>query len=347
MSRRSPGSLPGATRHTQELGRREVDLQEPVGDRRRDARQQLHRLERLQRADHARGRPEHAGVGAARRVRRRRRERAAVARGAPGLDAHHEPGHADHAGLHERHAGRAARRVDRVARVERVRAVHDEVLALDERARVPGVDPRLVRLDDHVGVEEAQLRGGALRLGHAEVRREVQQLAVQVRELDRVVVDEPDPPGPGAGEVERDRRPERARPDHQHARLRHRELRGGAPLRQHELARVALDLALGEVGRDAGAGSGSGSGGRDRVLRRGDDRREVAEEAAPAAAGHARTIRIVVPSHADRVPGLARRARDVLQRLARPAAHLERLAGGHPLELQLRPHPGHRARERR
>ena len=44
--------------------------------------------------------------------------------------------------------------------------------------------------------------------------------------------------------------------------------------------------------------------------------------------------------------GLARRARHVLERLTRRERHFQRLAGGQPLELQLGPHPRHRAAQR-
>src|SRR5919108_3086052 len=51
--------------------------------------------------------------------------------------------------------------------------------------------------------------------------------------------------------------------------------------------------------------------------------------------------------HLDVVPGLRRRARHVLERLALRAPDLERLAGRHPVQLELRPHPRHRAGQRR
>ena len=52
------------------------------------------------------------------------------------------------------------------------------------------------------------------------------------------------------------------------------------------------------------------------------------------------------PVDGDVVAGRARRARDVLQRLAGAARHDERGAGGHPLELELGAHPRHRTGER-
>src|SRR4029453_16631970 len=69
--------------HAQEVMGREVDLQERVGQRAVEPREQLQRLERLQGPDHAGRRAEHAGLRARRHRagRRRLRERAAVARG--------------------------------------------------------------------------------------------------------------------------------------------------------------------------------------------------------------------------------------------------------------------------
>ena len=109
--------------------------------------QQLERLERLQRADHARRGTQHAWplahrVGALGGVR----ERAAVAGRLPRPDRHHEPAEADDPALHERHAGRAAGGVDRVAGVEGVGAVDDEVLAVEHG----GVEGRLIGLDDYL-----------------------------------------------------------------------------------------------------------------------------------------------------------------------------------------------------
>src|SRR5690348_14572882 len=50
--------------HAQRLERQQVDLQERIGHWRRGRGQQLDRLQRLQRADDARGGAEHAGLGA-------------------------------------------------------------------------------------------------------------------------------------------------------------------------------------------------------------------------------------------------------------------------------------------
>ena len=56
----------------------------------------------------------------------------------------------------------------------------------------------------------------------------------------------PEPPDARAREVQGHRRAERAGADHQHARVAQRELGELGPLRQHELARVALHLRVAE-----------------------------------------------------------------------------------------------------
>src|SRR5205823_10327938 len=85
-------------------------------------------------------------------------------------------------------------------------------------------------------------RGLCLRLAH--VRCEVERLAGEVRPLDRVVVDDADPPDAGAGQVGGRGRPERARADHDRRRIAQPLLRRSAPLGQYELTRVAVELAL-------------------------------------------------------------------------------------------------------
>jgi hypothetical protein len=80
-----------------------------------------------------------------------------------------------------------------------------------------------------------------VRLRDAKVGREVQVLAMQVRQLDGAVVDDPKSAHARAGQVGRDGGAERPGPDHEHARIAERALRRLAPLRQHELSRVTLE----------------------------------------------------------------------------------------------------------
>ena len=211
-----------------------------------------------------------------------------------------------HPALDQRHAGRAARGVDGVAGGEGVRAVDHEVLALDERGRVVRDDPHAVGLDHDVRVEEAQLGRGALRLGHADVRREVQQLAVEVGQLDRVVVEDAEPPDARARQVQRHGGAERARADHEHARLAHGRLLGEPPLGQRELAPVALELGVGERERRERPRVRGRRARRGHALRRPAPRRAARSRKKPRRLFIARTMRIVVPSTSTAWPAARR-----------------------------------------
>ena len=74
-------------------------------------------------------------------------------------------------------------------------------------------------------------------------------LALQVGEIDRVVVDHAQSADAGGGEILQERRAEPAGADHQHARGDQPRLADAADLGQHDVARVAADLRLGEVGQ--------------------------------------------------------------------------------------------------
>ena len=105
-----------------------------------------------------------------------------------------------------------------------------------------------------VGVEglDRALRGVDLRL--AEVLRRVDDLALEVRVVDDVWVDDADRPDACRGEVEGGGRAEAARADQQHARVEQALLALFADLRDEEVARVARALRRRE------------SGGRDDVI---------------------------------------------------------------------------------
>ena len=73
-------------------------------------------------------------------------------------------------------------------------------------------------------------------------------LAVQVRQVDPVVVDDPDRPHTRRGEVEQSRRAEPARAHDEHLRVREPLLPRHAEFRQDELPRVAGDVLATEAG---------------------------------------------------------------------------------------------------
>ena len=202
-------------------------ISRPVG-RLADAEQQLERLGRLQRAHDAGQHAEHAALGARRRQlgRRRLREEAAVARALVGLEHGQLALEAEDRGVHDRDAVAQAGVVEQVARREVVGAVDDHVDALEQPVDVLRRQPLAVGDHVHVGVQLLDALPGRLRLGHADRRRRVQHLALQVRLVDDVVVHDRDRADAGRGQVQPRRRAEAAGAHEQHVRVEQLQLPG-------------------------------------------------------------------------------------------------------------------------
>ena len=136
-----------------------------------------------------------------------------------------------------------------VAGGEIVAAVEHDVPIGDQRARVGLVDPPfdLDHLDMRVEAPDRLL--GAVDLLAADIAGRVQHLTMQVGQRDDVVVDDPQRPDAGAGEILQRRRAEPARPDRQRARRPELVLPRPADAAQHDLPRIALDFFLAELHR--------------------------------------------------------------------------------------------------
>ena len=143
--------------------------------------------------------------------------------------------------------------VDEVARGEVVGAVDDHVVAVDDVEHVVGAEADVVR--DHVDVG-VQLGEGLLRrvdLALADAVHVVQDLALQVRRVDDVHVDDAERADARSREVERGGRAEAARTEQQHAALEQLLLAGLADLGKEDVAAVAVALLGGErLGGDPG-----------------------------------------------------------------------------------------------
>ena len=99
-------------------------------------------------------------------------------------------------------------------------------------------------------IEAADGGGGALDLGHADVGRGMDHLALQVRERHRVVIDHAERADAGRRQIEQRRRAEPAGADDQHARALERVLAGPADLAQDDVAGVAFEFVRTEHAAD-------------------------------------------------------------------------------------------------
>ncbi len=108
----------------------------------------------------------------------------------------------------------------------------------------------VVLLDLDVRVELVDRLLGGVDLRHADAVGGVDHLALEVGDVDHVVVDDAERADAGRGEVERGRRAEAAGAEQQHLGVEQLELALDADLREQDVARVALALLGGERARD-------------------------------------------------------------------------------------------------
>ena len=136
--------------------------------------------------------------------------------------------------------------VEQVAAREVVGAVDDDVVARDDVDDVGGVEARVVGDDVDVGIEHREGLLGRVDLAIADAIDVVQHLALQVRRVDLVHVDDAERADARRGEIERGGRAEATRTEQQHLRLEKFHLTGDADLGQQQMPLVAVALLRGE-----------------------------------------------------------------------------------------------------
>ena len=134
---------------------------------------------------------------------------------------------------------------------EVVRPVHDRVVAVDDVEDVVGAQPHVVGDDVHVRVERGQRLLRRVDLAVAHPVHVVQDLALQVRLVDDVHVDDAERADPGCRQVEGGRRAEAAGAEQQHLGPEQLQLADLAHLGQEEMALVPVALR-----RSQGLGGG-------------------------------------------------------------------------------------------
>ena len=140
--------------------------------------------------------------------------------------------------------------VDEEAGREVVGAVDHDVVAVEDRQHVVGAEPDVVGHDVDVGVEQRERLLRRVDLAITDAIHVVQDLALQVRLVDHVHVDDAQRADAGRREIQRSRGAEPAGAEQQHLRAEQLLLARVADLGQQQVALVAVALLGRERGRD-------------------------------------------------------------------------------------------------
>src|SRR3989475_1685183 len=227
-----------------ELHPERVEHEEPADERVAPAEEELDRLDRLNRSDDAREDAEHAAFRARRHEARWRWRcvQTAITGASRGIEDAGLALEAEDRAVDVRFLEEDRRIVHEVSGREVVRPVDDHVIVFQAVECVIRRQPGLVRL--HVDVR-VDLRDSLFRdvdLLPPDVIRAVQHLALEVRLVDHVEVDEPETADAGGAQVLRERDSEPARANDQSGRLLEPQLPRHPDFGEDQVARVPLDF---------------------------------------------------------------------------------------------------------
>jgi hypothetical protein len=132
--------------------------------------------------------------------------------------------------------------VDEVPGGEVVGAVEDQVVTVEQVDGVVPIKPDLIQMDAHQRVDLGDRVARGLGFGPTDIADAVDDLTLQIRLLDDVVVHDADRADPGRGQVEQRWRAETACADHQHPRILEPLLAVDAEIGEEEVAAIAGHL---------------------------------------------------------------------------------------------------------
>ena len=184
---------------------------------------------------------------------------AAVAGAAGGVEDGDLPVRAQDRAVHQRDAQQGAGVPQEVAGGEVVRPVDHHVPAAQHLRGVGAGQAQREGEDLDIGVERGEGLAGRVGLGAPDVGGAVEDLPLEVRDLDRIRVDDPQPPHTGGRQVEGGRRAEPPGADDEDAGRPDPLLTGRADLRDEDVTVVTASLGGGQ-GATALIGDHAGDG---------------------------------------------------------------------------------------
>ena len=193
----------------------------------------------LQAAQHGDGTAQHADRVASATVDRYVGKHRTIARAAAaeGADI---AGEADHRRADQRLGGGKTEVAQHVGDGKTVGGVDDEIGRLDQCAGILRRQAHDMPFEAHLGIEAVQRLPSRFDLRPSDIGHAVERLAMEVGDLDRVVIDQDDAADPRPHQILQHRAAEAARADHHHGGRRQAGLPFGPDLTQDRLACVSI-----------------------------------------------------------------------------------------------------------
>src|SRR5690606_1565857 len=244
-----------------------------------DPRENLDDFRGLQRPDKARQDAQHAAVCAGRYKARRWRllVHTPVARSIFHPEDRHLPLELKDRGVDVGDAEQNAGIVDEIPRREIVGPVSHHVVVLQDIERILTRERCFMSHHLHEWIDILDRVAGGVELLAPNIRRAVNDLAVQIRHVDYVEIDDADFPDAGRSEIEGERRAEATGTYEQHGGGFELLLSGEPERREREVAAVSLILVGIQLDVRRGGGHASGTAGRLHHLEPAGDRRDDGE----------------------------------------------------------------------
>src|SRR5712692_1732839 len=137
--------------------------------------------------------------------------------------------------------------VDEIPRGEIIRAIHDDVEVLEQFERIRAGQLRFDRFDLDVRIEIREARAGSFSLGLAHVAGAKRNLALKIREIHNIEINQTELADARGRKIQAQRRTEPSRADEQYLGVFQLELPVHPDFRHDEMAAVAQNLLFGKT----------------------------------------------------------------------------------------------------
>ena len=225
-------------------------MHEPADQRLADSHDQLHGFDSLHHPDHARQHAKHATLRAARHHPGRRRLgiQAAIA---GTVKARRKDGalalEPEDRAIDVRLVQEDADVVREIPRRKIVRAIDDDVVLLDDLSGILAAEHGVVQDDMHVRIDVLDPVARAVELLAADILRAMEHLALEIRVIDDIEINEPECADPRCGKIKSDRGAKPARPNAEHFGRLELLLPFERYLRHDEMPRITGDFIIAEL----------------------------------------------------------------------------------------------------